>query len=468
MELKFYLRMEAVNIAQFISDCEDLSTIRGGGLLLLDSPRRLATKFPRLEQISGGGSWALFEFEAATAEEAEQIRNDSEVLFNEDRDLCHATFVVDIAPHTGDFLKDRETVLARNRWRQMRSPAVAVPREPATLPCRTDKVRPGVHQENGEPVSTSVQIRRAYGRKQKQNFYEQQTGIVCPRFVNDFDRLTQDASSGNLNHKMAVIHLDGNGFGKIQNDLCNTAARLQDFDHTLRGLRRGMLRALLEQTVSKEEWTNPDGEHRIETLLWGGDEIIWVVPAWTGLWVLNFFFSHSANWSFPEKDPQSRLLTHGGGVVFCHHKAPVHRITQLAQALTNYAKDAIGHDRPKNVIAYQILESFDHVGRNLEEVIRERLPEGSPRSSLLLQGELIGDVMETAKRLKQQLPRNKIHAVARGFVRKETSIAAALGAQTLQRVPQKAQEEFKGLVQKIGDERMAWVHLAELWDYFPE
>src|SRR2546423_4391372 len=84
--VKFYLRMEAVNIAQFLEDCEDLSTIRGGALLLLDSPRRLAQKFPLLKEISLGGSQALFEFDASP-DEASQLRNDAERMLASDSDL---------------------------------------------------------------------------------------------------------------------------------------------------------------------------------------------------------------------------------------------------------------------------------------------------------------------------------------------------------------------------------------------
>src|SRR5882672_11540855 len=114
--------MEAVNIHQFISDCEDLSTVRGGGLLLLDSPHRLKRKFSLLEPITVGGSSGLFEFNAAGEEEAGKLRDDAESFFNADPQLCHATFVVDITAASGNFLKDRETVLAKNRWRQMQSP----------------------------------------------------------------------------------------------------------------------------------------------------------------------------------------------------------------------------------------------------------------------------------------------------------------------------------------------------------
>jgi hypothetical protein len=465
--VKFYLRMEAVNIQQFIADCEDLSTVRGGGLLLLDSPHRLKKKFPLLSPLSVGGSSGLFEFDASTAEEAGKIRNEAESFFNSDPQLCHATFIVDITPASGNFLADRETVLAKNRWRQMQSPTVAVPQITAKLPCRTDKVRPGDKWENDEPMSTSVKARRAYGKEQKQAFYSQQTGLECPRFVNNFDELTSDSSRGNLHHKMAVIHLDGNGFGKLQNELCDSPQKQRAFDQDLRKLRRGLLEQLLKESFGGDEWTTADGEHRIETLLWGGDEIVWVVPAWVGLPVLDFFFKHSAKWRFPENEAGSRPLTHAGAVVFCHHNAPVHRITALAKSLTELAKDLVDHG-PENVALYQILESFDDIGRDLEDFAHERLPEMCPASSLLLRGGAIGSMIEDCKTLKQDVPRNKVHDIAHALMLQETAEGKRLAEVALRHGPQGAQEKFHALAAKLGGEHMAWVHLAELWDYIPE
>ena len=37
----FLLRMEGVNLSNFVFDTQDLSTIRGGGLLLLDAALRV-------------------------------------------------------------------------------------------------------------------------------------------------------------------------------------------------------------------------------------------------------------------------------------------------------------------------------------------------------------------------------------------------------------------------------------------
>jgi hypothetical protein len=354
-------------------------------------------------------------------------------------------------------------VLAMNRWRQMQSPSVAFPHQVAPLPCRTDKVRPGDCMENDAPMSTSVKVRRDYGRMQKQNFYEQETGLRCPPFVHDLNALTADESFGNLHHKMAVVHLDGNGFGKIQDELCDSAENQRQFDQNLRSLRREMLRELLQRTSSAEkikQWRTNSGEHRIETLLWGGDEIIWVVPAWTGLWILCFFFETSQSWKF-----QGRPLTHSAGVVFCHHNAPIHRITDLAQRLTYYAKSAA--DRSQNVIAWQILESFDHIGQNLEGIIESRLPEGCGPTHFLLPGRELGSIMDISKRLKRELPRNKVHSIARTLANRDSTKADTLASQTLEQLP-KAADDFRSLAQRVGNERMAWVHLAELWDYFPE
>lgn len=463
-KLKFYLRMEAVNLQQFMGDCQDLSTIRGGGLLLLHSPGRVGKEFSSLSPIVLGGSIALFEFEAKDQERGEQVRSEVEEFLNVDKQLRHATFVVDTVPVTGDFRQDRNLLHAKNRWRQMQSPSVAVPHAVAPLPCRTDKVRPGDQFEDGEPMSTSVKVRREYGRNQKQAFYADETGLSCPRFVRDLDTLTANGDFGNLHHKMAVIHLDGNGFGKIQ-EACDSPQALRQFDENLRGLRQDMLRQLLKQAFSPEQeakWKTPKGEHRMETLLWGGDEFIWVVPAWTGLEVLSFFFSHSKNWRY-----QNRPLTHAGGIIFCHHHAPIHRITDLAQKLTRYAKNAI---RPaeKNVFAWQVLESFDHVGQDLDKTIESRLPQGCAPADFLLAGEQLGNLIGAANGLKSELPRNKVHSIARSFAAKQNSLAEPLAEKTLEQLPKASQDRFHNFAQKIGNEWMVWVHLAELWDYFPE
>ena len=63
----YLLRIEAVNLASFVSDNADLSTVRGGGLLLLEAIRSVAEccwQGAKLQTISVGASMGLFQFAA--------------------------------------------------------------------------------------------------------------------------------------------------------------------------------------------------------------------------------------------------------------------------------------------------------------------------------------------------------------------------------------------------------------------
>ncbi len=128
--MTFYLRLEAVNLANFISDTEDLSTVRGASLVLLDMVAKLTTKpeyHGKLTKISSGASTGLFSFDADSDKAAEDLRDLVECDLNRDYCIKHATFVVDVRAATSDFQADRERLIALNRWRQMRQPSVAVP-----------------------------------------------------------------------------------------------------------------------------------------------------------------------------------------------------------------------------------------------------------------------------------------------------------------------------------------------------
>ena len=86
-------------------------------------------------------------------------------------------------------------------------------------------------------------------------------------------------------------------------------------------------------TGSKLPW-----QGRIETLMWGGDELIWAVPAWCALDAVQFFFDQSADW----RDPiRNKRLTHAIGMVLCSHNAPIRGIVQLARELADHAKDQL-------------------------------------------------------------------------------------------------------------------------------
>jgi hypothetical protein len=202
--MTWYLRVEGVNLKHFVYDTNDLSTIRGGGLLLLDAMDDIRKHFG-LDAISTGASSGLFTLRSVDAEGARHMRDRVTEYLDRDAKWRHATFVVDVLKDN-DFNIAREGLLALNRWRQMRSPTLAVPSDQAaTDACACDRVRPAAGpgrqardsgQKNEGRISRSVSVRRGYGVDNKRRaFYAERAGIDeqdLPYFVNDFDELTKN------------------------------------------------------------------------------------------------------------------------------------------------------------------------------------------------------------------------------------------------------------------------------------
>ena len=65
--------------------------------------------------------------------------------------------------------------------------------------------------------------------------------------------------------------------------------------------------------------------------------------------------------------------------MLCHHDAPITRIRALAQDLANHGKALLAKDPERrflesgDVVAYEVLESFDHLGGEVEAHREKRL-----------------------------------------------------------------------------------------------
>jgi hypothetical protein len=512
-----FVRVEAVNLANFIEDTQDLSTVRGGGLLLLNFPEALPA-LVAAGKIHTGASAGLFKVSLPEGENAE---NFCEALR---ADLAsgarqEATFVVDCCPDHGDFVRDHALAVASNRWRQMQSPSVILPK-PGAGPCEVDRVRPWAEEllwkgavyaptpeERNKKVSKSVEQRRKYGLDQKLGFYEKHAkGLRYTDFTNDLGQIADYPDAGKLHRKIALIYLDGNGFGAIKRSCVDTTA-LAAWSKRMDANQDAFLSWLLSIPPGRpaSEWTwsgevvsnsgariPKQNAFRIETLLWGGDEIVWVVPAWTGWWVLQKFFElygHVGH-SRPEFDPDgkgARPLTHSATVVFCHYNAPIHRINALAHRLTEAPKrliqrgaEAVPKQTPRNYCAYQALESFDHLGGDPEAARGDLVaPLGVGPEALLLQGEDMAAVHTAITQLKDGLARSRLHDVlARIYRDKNVQRGLDAGRQAVAR----AERESPGAESAFGAlsavsagsvpgvtpeirEAIAWLHAGELWDY---
>jgi hypothetical protein len=198
---------------------------------------------------------------------------------------------------------------------------------------------------------------------------------------------------------------------------------------------------------------------RLEVLLWGADEIVMVVPGWQGLATLDLFFRMSAGWRpFPDGQP----VTYKAGIVFCNSKSDIHRAGKLARELGNFAKlDG------RNSFAYQVLESFDHLGKRANAHFETGYYFSREKTSFVLSGDGIREFSRAAAQLKRQVARRQLHSYGRWLVsgRGMDSPPSTVDCGT----------EWGGFTASLfpaatkgTKEQAAWLHFIQLWDYFAE
>ncbi|MGO8736566.1 MAG: hypothetical protein ACLQVM_27665 [Terriglobia bacterium] len=439
--MAFYLRFEGVNLSNFIEDAEDLSVSRGGSLALLNAPERvleeLQKKFPLcgITPVNVGASSGIYHINDESQETRAKVVDEVRKLLANDGVCKHATFVIDTCPDTGydGFNADRTAAIALNRWQQMQTQTVMYPvagLEPILdkngkrhRVCQLDQVRPAAHKkEHWNPVarerteeihSDSANERHEYGRTQKQEFFKGEIrrargsgppstdadSLLGLDYVHDLNSLAGSESGYGvpLKDKIALIYLDGNGFGNKFAEQCKTSSAQATKSAQLRMEQATFLANLLEdiQTHCAGWFFNTQDKQgmdlqqvRLEVLLWGGDEIALVVPAWKGLYTLDFFLTQTKGWK------TFNPLSHAAGIVFCNRKCHIHRAKRLAHELAELAKREVKREPGErlceaeaDLVAYQVLESFDHLGHAPDwDFVRARykfLEEKRPNALLL-------------------------------------------------------------------------------------
>ena len=492
-----YLRIEGVNLYRVLADTHDLSTARGGGLLLLQA---VEAAFTALENAPGvtaptvvtkGASIGLFSFVLGEGVPLENVRAHVESTLTADPQHRHFTFVVDVvaarAPES--FRADVETLVALNRRRQIREPSVSVPawnedghvwpdEDFDRIGPASEKVWLPPKEDGGEEIvaraSRFVAVRREHGREQRKDFYRELGVATDNFFTDDLATLSTGAPRGvrHLDGKMAVLYTDGNRFSSIAR-ACGEPGTLTRFDKCIRNNREAMLAALLEKIDRKQDarwWAGPrHGKHkgqpcrRLETLLWGADELIFVVPAWAGWELASWYFDRTRGWSFDGNE-----LTHSGGLVFASHRAPIQRVIALAENLAQLAKDTIEQrgiaGRERNLLAYEVLESFDHIGGDVGANWRRRLRDSQLEiGDLLLRGAVLDDFWKRATELDAGgFPQRRLHIHARA-----TLGGAAWTTTSEDESIDEWKTQLDGLAGTLAPfpDRATWLHLAQLWNY---
>ncbi|MEN9849037.1 MAG: hypothetical protein RL368_1777 [Pseudomonadota bacterium] len=481
----YYLRMEGVNLGAVFDDTNQVSVIRGASFLLREATQQLPKYIlPKTwKVISSGASIGLFSFEAENLEQADKIKEYVVNHLNTNEKFRHFSFVVDIQPATQEFPYDKEAVLARNRFHQMQQLSLVVPEKnhsenSTTEICTLTNLTPAYKKEvvGKEPqfVSSSVKVRLKHGREQKQAFYNKETGVEL-----DFTQSLQDIadSTGQLKNKIAVLYLDGNKFSSIQEKHCTTPDALQEFDSFMQGKRREFLTALLQDCIIPDKGFFNHDLVRLETLLWGGDEMLLVVPANKGLKLLQFFYEFTEGWEFEGND-----LTHAGGLVFCRAKTPIRRIRKFAQELADAVKEK---NRKENRFDYMVLESIDYPSESLEKLREKIFPDDLMQQYQVLKP-FNSTMLGALQYLKQYISRTQAYGIAHAITNKDEAefeekrerlrvVLNDLQDAYNKKINTEIEEKLKcAFPEQIDpafpkqEKRWQWLHLVELWDYIEE
>ena len=523
---KYLLRIEGVNLDRFVFDTRDLSTIRGAGLLLLDAAKNRAKDFlntagaASIADISVGASVGLFTFELSSEKTGAAIRDVVAKSFRTDLQLKHGTFVVDVEQlkDESDFSPASEKVLAQNRWRQYQSGTTAVPETTVGRPpgekvaCEFDAIRPASKSHCGSFVSPATHARREYGKSQKQNFYFAQAGLtkieLPNNFANEFEEIASPQAGFPLANKLAVFYADGNKFGETGRNLCKMPEKYQAWDTYLRVRRSNWLRSFLQQELHPNKdngWLyakNGQPLYRFETLLWGGDEVMFVMPAWMGWRFAQHFFAAAETWNAKEativKDrkeiqltSEDTPLTHTAALIYCHYHAPIHRIKDLAkEQMAEFGKGLKGKDRngqdveigrTRNQLIYQVLESFDHLGSDYEGALKRRVGLCVNNLSDLAiasnQDRKLSHSMRTIGTTinglhRSDFPRSQLRSLVNRLIRPpdpSKPISPALRDHLGTFAKGEKADEIMTALQAMRDcclsDAAFWLHLEELWDY---
>ena len=385
----FVLRAEGVNFAATLFDTQDISTLRGAGLALLELPGAVCRVLERHgvadpETVVAGASLFIATFHAP-GDRGEAIRAAVEAALRcqgpNREPFQHLSFVVDVAP-VGDDAPLRR-VEPRNHARQLRQWTVPLPDfEPGhagfdPLDRMRPALRPAAAEAGAEPaLSASTRARRGFGRRMRQHFYARHARLTEEaaadlRFAGSFEDLVAAPPSSlaaageagaaplplSLRSGMAVFYADGNGFRSLAEKVTPRV-----FSREMDALRTELLRDIVAWLRRGRDGACPaafaapsdpgPATLRFETLLWGGDEVLFVMPAWLGLAFSALFFSLTRDWRVGGERP-----THAAGLVLCHFKTPIRLARDLAHGLADGIKEAArGNPVPVNALGIEVFE----------------------------------------------------------------------------------------------------------------
>ena len=415
---QYCLRVEAVNLDHAVFDTHDISTIRGGSFMLLDAVNTLDAKVPALKKEVAGASVGLFLFSCRDDDEKIKILADVEKELEKYAGKF-ATFVhacLSMPKKEDEFTITEQRLTAECRWQQYQMLSFVLPETSAKDECEMNGVRPAddtIYRSDGAvAVSKAVKERFDNGRNLRDALYTRLLGkseTPEARFTRDLETLAGKTDKGATEENIALIHLDGNKFGSIRADNCLTLKDFKEFNDVVqKEIQEPALERLLSFATKPENkgFRTKNNEVRLETLLWGGDEIEWIVPA-SQLWdTLQIFFDAASNKPFRETS-----LTYSAGVVVCRHSVPILQIRRYAEQLCGTAKAAAKKDDgPSNQFTLLNMASFDAIHRDVSTFL-DNYYHPATTNDFIVTFSQMSALRQHVRTITKYFPKNKLYDI---------------------------------------------------------
>ena len=366
------------------------------------------------ELIFAGASQGLLELKVASMEQAEAIMQQALAAFASDeitttaqyadgQDLAGRplavfstlSFVYGLAEISDDAAaKDRRDAVELAKMRAKLAQLQGQPRrkalEPSDRVCAFNRNLPANRTINGIDngkdikihVSDSVEKRRQLGVDARQTLFgrllvqsrdlfdvskvaQQELEAAGKasqglQFATDFETILDNPPEPNnlpvsLKGKFAIFYADGNKFGRLRDAAGGDPASLKSFSNKLQDLQVGKLMGQLLHWLTKHEHARTlDGQLAFETLLWGGDELMFVMPSWLGIEFAQKFFEWTAdeNWVW-----NGERMTFGAGLLFAPRKSPIKDLSAYVHDLGDCAKSCFDKGHPYGQLQIDVLES---------------------------------------------------------------------------------------------------------------
>jgi hypothetical protein len=419
----YLLMLEAVNFDATLLDVDDMSAIRGGGEAMLEAPKYVLDELIKklgaaatITTLYTAASQALARVDLTDAtKESIAIQLDG-LLSSFDPTAAQSAVkgsdkLKELMPHLIAQLtyawalelesKGLDNVRRELRLSQMRRLSVDIP--PAIYnasandrPCQHDWVRPrntkmampdfDGNEDTKKDLSFFTALRRKLGRTgRRADFYARVykdagldviTKPTCG-FANHFGELVENPPEkipDQIAGKIALISFDANGMGAMIKELATDPDAAADLANQIKKLRAQFLQKFINWAQDEDylvlrkaddKLHRPEKILRLETLIWGADETTFVCPAWAIQPVLEQIseLMKADKWEITV-DKDKKTITHAVGVVICSHKSPIRLMKQLADDLTNSAKEA---NRKQNTLQHWASGGVDMPTRELPQ-----------------------------------------------------------------------------------------------------